>query len=424
MTNARIAAASTIGNTTKVRETLKTTIRLDRSFSVAVALFLVSWLTIRAGILVGELAAPAGEKYTTHSEVQIDLFKFDSDHYRDIAIHGYSYNGDPYSSPNLVFAPLFPLIIRTLAWLPGLNDISAGFAVNKLMFLLALFFLHKYLLTRFSAATSTVILLAVGTSAGAYAFHAYYSESLMLLLLALCLFFHDRRNWLGLALACAALGASRVAALPMVIITAMFFGKLAWDERTNVRASAKSLGLALLCATGAVSYLAYIAIEFGNPFKLFPQIQSASWGLFHPPTPWFYVLTGRNLIDFATAALNKGALTYVDIQTINLAWTLLAGASAFYVIAKLKGDYFSMLFAGYFGFVYVTGAASPFLISAHRFYVLMLPVFVMFADLHGWMTARMRKVSAFALTRALLLVNVEYCIIHTARFNQGVWYFF
>jgi hypothetical protein len=399
-------------------------LRLDHSFTVSVALFLVSWLTIRGGILFGELAVPAGKPYITHSGVNIDLFKFDSDYYWDIAHHGYSYNGDPHSFPNLVFAPLFPLLIRALAWLPGLDDISAGFAVNKIMFLLALFFLHKYLLTRFSAATSTVILLAVGTSAGAYAFHAYYSESLMLLLLALCLFFHDRRNWLGLALACAALGASRVAALPMVTVTAIFFAKLAWDERSDVRASAKALGLALLCATGTASYLAFVAVEFGNPFKLFPQIQSASWGLFHPPTPWFYVLTGRNLIDFASAALNKGGLTYVDIQTINLAWTLLAGASVFYIIAKFKGNFFSMLFTAYFSFVYATGAGSPFLISAHRFYALMLPIFVMFADLHRWMAARMWKVSAIAVTRALLLVNVEYCVIHTATFNQGVWYYF
>ena len=43
------------------------------------------------------------------------LFRFDAVYYRDIATTGYAYDGDPHSSPNIVFTPLFPLCVRAVA---------------------------------------------------------------------------------------------------------------------------------------------------------------------------------------------------------------------------------------------------------------------------------------------------------------------
>src|SRR5262249_38426429 len=133
------------------------------------------------------------------------------------------YNGDPHSSPNIVFAPLFPIAVWLASWIPGLDEVSAGFALNKVFFYLALWILFLYLRTFIGQRKTFLTLTALATTAGAYAFHAYYSESAMLLCLSLILYMHRTQRWTWLALASAALGAARVSALPICIVVAGFF---------------------------------------------------------------------------------------------------------------------------------------------------------------------------------------------------------
>lgn len=224
-----------------------------------------------------------------------------------------------------------------------------------------------------------------------------------------------KKMWL-MAIASGLAGAARLAALPISIVSAihLFFS-----------ARKKSLGTAqgLIAVSGAFAFLTYIYFRFGNPFTLFPEIQSSSWGFFHPKVSPFYLL-GPNLAQFTWNAILRGLDTFLSIQTLNLVWTILALFTVGFCFKKWGWRWPTTLFAGYVAFTYWTGAGSEFLISAHRFYVLLLPLFMMFADMDQRLRQRYSARTANGVTGLLFMINLFYCLFHTASFNQGVWFFF
>src|SRR3954468_3237728 len=86
---------------------------------------LVAYVLARV-IVLGSLATVRHIITTKHFAVPLQthegLLAWDASFYRDIAAHGY--NG--VAPEGLRFFPLFPMISRAVAWLPG---VSAGFAV-------------------------------------------------------------------------------------------------------------------------------------------------------------------------------------------------------------------------------------------------------------------------------------------------------
>lgn len=383
---------------------------LDRPAAAALLILLISWLTVRAGIALGTAMVQPGEGFQQKTGIQQDLFRFDAEYYFTIATEGYSYDGNPHNSPNIVFAPLYPVLIWTLASLPGVSEVLAGFLLNKIFLFLALYFLFRFFAEWFGSKRAFWILLAMATAAGAYSLHAYYSESTMLLALSLILWGYQKKNWPVMAVAAAAAGASRLAALPVAMVTAAYL----LAQLPRAKNKFLQVILAAVCLSGSAAFLVYLGYTFGNPFRLLPEIQGASWGFFHPETPLWQVFTGYNLVVFLWQALARGWHSFIDIKTLNLVWTLLALASVIYGFRKFGARFFMLLFASYFVFAYGTGAGSDFLISAHRFYLLMLPIYVMFTAL-----TRHRAINGL-----LILINVIYCLLHTALFNQGIWFYF
>jgi hypothetical protein len=82
-------------------------LKTKRALAWAAVIWAISFAWVHLGIFYGQ-SLTSGSGYPS---VQApDLFRFDAAFYKDIAQNGYSYNGDPASSPNIVFAPLFPLL--------------------------------------------------------------------------------------------------------------------------------------------------------------------------------------------------------------------------------------------------------------------------------------------------------------------------
>lgn len=378
----------------------------------ALLLFALSWATVHAGVWLGDRYLPKGDGYPPASEARPALFRFDSYYYLDIADNGYRYDGDPAGSPNIVFAPLFPLLAELLAYLPGLDEVRAGFALNALLLVCAFFCLTLTLETCLTPLAAFTVLAALGTSAGAYSLHAYYSESTMLAALALALLASVRGWWLTLGIASLLLGASRLAALPMVLA---FTFLLAYRRHPA----------ALLAPLGSALYLGYLAWNFGEPFSLIAEIQSSSWGRFHPETEWTALVSGRYLLTYLGAAVARGLETFSDVQTLNLVWLCLVLASAVFTIADRRyRATFAPVFVPYALFVYATAASSPYLISVHRFAIVVVPLFLMGAALHLWLARRVHRVVAVGVTASLLALNAAYGCFHAAMFNQGHWFWF
>ncbi|MGZ3722193.1 MAG: hypothetical protein ACXVA9_04635 [Bdellovibrionales bacterium] len=394
-----------------------------KTFLLAFLLWLSSWAVVQAGIVYGHSRVAEGAGIEESKAItSLDLFRFDSLYYRSIAEAGYSYNGDPNSSPNLVFAPMFPLLVRAFAAVTPFDLVVAGFVLNKILFFFALLFLFSFFSEVLGTRPAFWILFAMVTAAGAYSFHAYYSESTMLFFLGLCLWSYQRRWWPVLALSSAALGASRVTAAPISAVFAILFFKQAWCDRKSPKQASLKFVYGLVCMGGAALYLGFVDLAFGNPFELFPQIQSASWGKFHPPTEVMELLTLGYLRNYWSRAVDAGMLE--DIKMLNLFWTSLAVVSVIYMLVNFRKNFITFVFGVYFLFIYCTNSSSDYLISAHRFFTLMIPIFMMFGGLHAWIASKISPSLALAVSGWLLVINIYLGIFHTAQFNQGTWYFF
>ena len=391
---------------------------------LSVILMLVSWLTVNAGIRVGDRFIMRGTGYPAAHEVAPDLFRFDAKYYLQIADEGYAYDGRPDSSPNIVFAPMFPMLVRGASALTPLSSVDAGFLLNKLLLVGAVFFWLLYLAGQLGFNSALAILLASVTSAGAYSLHALYSESTLLFFMGLCFWAHAREKWWLAALACAAMSASRLTAFPVAVVFAVDFGIKAFRNRSVPAVALERLSYAALCVCGTAAYLVYIGRTFGDPLPLLQEIQQTSWGRFHQSVSWVKLLDGAYLFDYALAAYHRGWRTVFDSRSINLLWLLLGLIASVHLMLSHRRKPVAWAFLGYFAIIYWSDASSEFLISCHRFFAIMPPIYIMFSALYTWLNERLHKPMAQLAVGLLVLVNLGYGVFMTAAFNRGLWSYF
>ena len=153
----------------------------------------------------------------------IDLHnRWDAYWYLDIAENGYSVRGEN-TQANVVFFPLYPLLIRAFAPLAGGNLVLAGWIVSSLFLALAVCVLT--LLTRefhpqIDPRLPTVFLLAFPT---AFFLNAVYSESLFLFLSLSMVTCALKRRFLLAALWAALASATRVAGVFLLVLLLVEF---------------------------------------------------------------------------------------------------------------------------------------------------------------------------------------------------------
>lgn len=119
---------------------------------------------------------------------------FDSDWYDKIARLGYTWSNNTIQSP-IVFFPFYPLAIRGVMELTGLNSVVSGFLTSVLSFASAaglLFYLVKKDVNKTVAFWTLAVLFSFPT--GIF-YLLVYSESLFFLLICASSFFYQRRKY-------------------------------------------------------------------------------------------------------------------------------------------------------------------------------------------------------------------------------------
>ncbi len=392
------------------------------------AAFLVSLFLAYAGAyFLGDHVGPGG-MYPEEGAFEHILYRCDSEYYQDIAETGYRYDGDLRSTPNIVFAPVYSLEIRLLSAVTPLGYVNAGFWVSRLDFLAALILLFLVIREWFGERAAIFTTLGLCFSAGSWAFHAYYSESTMLAWLAASFFCLQRRWYLPLAAASFVLSATRTTAGPFCLVLAVWFLVCAWQEYRrpdrNWRRIAQHIVCAPLCLGGLCLFLGYLWYHFGNPFILLPKIQAASWEYFHQPVAWWEVAVLKHMFVHGAALLQLGRSALTDIRSINYVYTLLAIVAATYGMFRFKQRAFKWGFAGYVLLIYKMNAGTGFLISTHRFFAMMVPLFLMASDLHGWLEAKTNRYLATTVSVSILLLSATYYVVCLTHFVMGHWYYF
>jgi Gpi18-like mannosyltransferase len=253
---------------------------------VAVTLVILRPAMVGVAFLVNVLVPARG--YRTFSgpferEKLFELFAaWDSGWYFDIAKHGYYYDPDAQSS--IAFFPLYPLLMRAVAWPFGESDRAiwlAGIAISWVCFAVTLVVLHGFTEACFGSRESArraVMYLAVFPFS--FFFTRVYTESLFTLLALLAVVAAYRERWwhAGMWGALAALTRPNgvLIALPLAILV--------------FRGAPRSLGEYVRRAAGVTvtllgiaAYCLYVYRLTGHPLAWLDAQRHWQYSIGHPP---------------------------------------------------------------------------------------------------------------------------------------------
>ena len=207
---------------------------------------------------------------------------WDSGWYFDIAQRGYYWN--PSGQSSLAFFPLYPMLMRALAWPFGGSDRAlwtAGIVLSYACLFLGLAVLHRLTARTFGdreTARRTVLYVAVFPFA--YFFTQVYTESLFLLtsVSAVAAAVASRWGWAGLFGALAAL------TRPNGILIAVPLGLLALAGRPRIAELARRAAALALVPLGFGAFCAFAYRLSGDPLGWLRA--QAQWGYTVGNRPW------------------------------------------------------------------------------------------------------------------------------------------
>jgi len=268
---------------------------------------------------------------------------WDSGWFFDIASRGYHFDANGQSS--IAFFPLYPMLMRAVAWPFGGSDRAvwlAGIFVSYAACALALFVLHRFtqqVSGSRDVARRTVLYLAV------FPFSLFltrvYAESVFLLtsVLAVSQAYNGRWSRAGMWGGLAAL------ARPNGILIAVPLVVLALGGRPGARVLGKRLAALTLVPLGLASYCAYVYTLSGDPLAWLSAQQHWGYSLGHPPWEQLLKMIGRlakyGFYDyFFVSALAPFRLLHGMVALIFLALTpalfkRLGAGMGCYVLASL-----------------------------------------------------------------------------------------
>lgn len=185
---------------------------------------------------------------------------WDGGHFRGIAEHGYS-------PEQIVFFPLYPLLIKILS-MPGLDTNFAGLLISHLSLLAALFFLYKLTLLDFSEKVAKRAVFTMLIFPTSFYFAAAYSESLFLAATLAGFYFLRTKRAGRAALGSAAAVATRLVGVVTVVGTLAehllkpmqkFYMSMLWNSKLK----------RLLLYFAALSIILKLSIKFTHLQNLF-----------------------------------------------------------------------------------------------------------------------------------------------------------
>jgi hypothetical protein len=295
-----------------------------------VLVFLVARLIVVAcavgveALATPEAGGPAGSvRVVTDRPILSSLTSWDGVYYLGIAADGYQagpVNG-PY--PEVVFFPLYPMLIRVVATLVGGDLPLAAVLVANVAALAALLVVYQLARLRVSSDVALLVVTLVALQPGAVAFSMAYSDSLFLLLTAGSLLCAER----GARPASGILGLLAAITRPQGVLLAVPL--LILFLRQDGRRPRPSWAWAAVPVLGIGGFALFMWHLTGDP--LAPLTAQSAWDFGRvpdtPPDPWVLALAGVIYGGTALVALRvlvdqTRAATRTDDRA-GLAWALL-----------------------------------------------------------------------------------------------------
>ncbi|HXI34046.1 MAG TPA: mannosyltransferase family protein [Gemmatimonadales bacterium] len=233
--------------------------------------------------IIGTIPAPTAEalwRVSANELVNLQA-RWDTAFYHSIATTGYDWNRAAFLHQNVVFFPLYPLLMRCGGALLGGHPLLAGTLISLAAFSGAIVVLYRLAVLEIGEERAWPVILLMATYPYALFYSAVYTESLFLLL-TVSAFYAMRRGWLVPA-ALAGFGAGLARpngfwlALPLLwlAVTAPEPGTAAVARRWSKARVAACLA-ALAPIAGVALFSGYLALRFGDPLAWVHG--QAAWG--------------------------------------------------------------------------------------------------------------------------------------------------
>jgi len=231
---------------------------------------------------------------------------WDSGWYLDIAENGYSpilQSDLPKRTccgqSNIVFLPLYPMTIKILGLI--INDYhSAGIVLSNFYLLLSALILHKIVKDEFGKKTGEVAVLLFFTFPTSFILSSIFSESLILLLLLLCIYFARQEKWAMASIFGFFATFTKITGLLVLPI-------LIWEYLLKNRFQMKKdFVYFLLIPLGLIIFMLFTYVKFGNFWAYF-NVRRYAWNI-----------VPENSIEVLVGFLNSGnsALKFISYYAI------------------------------------------------------------------------------------------------------------
>ena len=316
--------------------------------------------------------------------------QWDSEHYLNIAVHGYSYTPNTYS--NVPFFPLYPALIALGLALVGRNDVATGAFIGFVIANVALFVALTYLTALvardigLSTARRTVLYILVFPTT--LFLSAVYAESLFLATGAATLYHARQGEWYRAGIAGGLAALTRPYGFLLLVPIAI--------EMLRQRPALRALPSIGLVPLGLATYFAYLWMRFGDPFLYFKA--NEVWGRgFH--LPW------ETLLGYLRGPLLLYDWTYSWLDLISM--TVMVGLviAGWWLIPRSYWAYAAV------GLLFALSSGVAWF-SASRHALALFPIVIVLAALgersrvFGW---------------AWLVFSAVLAVLFMMRFAAGHW---
>ena len=285
----------------------------------------------------------------------------DGIHYLDIARDWYLSEGSIDRLVQLVFLPGYPLLVRLLIPLAG-GDLAAGLIVSALCFAAAGGVLYRLLRLDLPHETAMRALILLCLTPGSFFFAAPMSESLFLLLCALCLYLARSGRWLPGCLCGAMAAFTRSLGLTLFVPLVMELVRSAVGRELSVRRTLFRAAALLLIPAGFGAYCYINYLVSGDPFR-FMVYQSEHWsqhlGLFFN--------TAAYQTQHAVSSFGRDLPLFWGLWLPNLLCSFAALALMILAVRRLRPSY-----TAWFIVYYVIAIGATWLLSAPRYLLAMI----------------------------------------------------
>ena len=350
----------------------------------------VGWvLAIKALLL--SFAVQAVASYAPKHRNWLEIWdRWDASHYLRLAEQGYVASGD--GRVSLVFFPLYPWLVRMVAWVAR-DYILAALIVSGFASVATALLLRR--LARCDepeevSRNAVWFLLIFPTS---YFLHIAYTESLFLALTLGCFLAMRKAHWALAGLLGAAACLTRVNGLLLLPALGMEVALQYWQTR---RINLRWLWLGLV-PFGFLGYL-WLNYEVTGDFFAFTKIMHEQWYKKFA-SPWFgiYEVYLRALGMNINEGLNE--LIGIILVTICVVWSWISLRASYAVWITLN---------------WLLINSTAYVLSVPRYALTLFPIFLLFA----------RASTGRSFWFAMLTVwSLLYFALYVSRFAQGVWAF-